>query len=140
MDTFIMKLRGVSSNQNLPVFENVMIKNWIKTTENDQTINLSSRVGNLKLNNYEVSFDFFIPSDSPYINNAKTLAATRAGQSVVYLTGQRLSVNCQTAEVFAQENISLDVSHSFSLNLSTNKVILDGNEYTFEHTHSTSDI
>jgi hypothetical protein len=138
MDTFVKKLRGVSSNQNLPIYENVVLKNWIKKTAEQQIVDLSSKIGSLKLDNYEVSVDFMIPSDSLYLDSGRILlASTRAEQSRIFIDNNKVIVVFNDSQVFNQE-VSLDILHTIILNVKTNKITLDGVESSVTYTHSTS--
>lgn len=141
MDTFVKKLRGVSSNQNLPIYENVVLKNWIKKTVEGQYIDLSSRVPGIKMNDYEVSVDFMIPSDSLYLDSGNiTLAATRAVQATIRVNNNIVQVRSATAsETFSQE-VSLDALHTIVLNTNTTKITLDGVEYSSTIIPSTSNV
>ena len=56
MDCIVRKLKASVNNANLPVFENVVIKNYITTTQNGQYIDLSDIFSNTKKVKMEVKY------------------------------------------------------------------------------------
>lgn len=141
MDTFVKKLRGASSNQNLPLYENVVLKNWIRKTIAEQNVDLSSKMSDMTLDNYEVSIDFMIPSDSLYLDSGMIiLGLARAYQSLIYVDNNEVKVAFTSTNVVFSQEVSLDTLHTITVNTNTNKITLDGVEHSFTYTHSTSPI
>lgn len=136
-----MKLRGASSNQNLPLYENVVLKNWIRKTIAEQNVDLSSKMSDMTLDNYEVSIDFMIPSDSLYLDSGMImLGLARAYSGLISVDNNEVKVAFTSTNVVFSQEVSLDTLHTITVNTNTNKITLDGVEHSFTYTHSTSPI
>lgn len=139
MDTFVKKLRGTSSNQNLPIYENIVPKEWIKSITSPCRLqfNLASSI---RYNNFKIKAKILVPSDSPCFStsNRYTILSTRGAQIMLLLREGTLLVQISGVESIVEAQILPDTEYNVIVDSSSNTISINDTISTFQNTWSTA--
>jgi hypothetical protein len=132
----VLKLKGASTNAELPVYTNIVEKDWLKTTVNNQYINLSSVAGGTRYNRFIIEIKYKAAATI----TAECLFDTK--NSYLNAIQRSTGVLDVKASVSTTVNVasSLNTIHTVKVDYKNNKITFDGVEQSFTADLSTSNL
>lgn len=138
MRCFVKKLEGTSTNPDLPVFNVTDLKDWIKTTADDQYVLVNDSTNlNFSFDNVFLDVTFCIPSG--FTNNSKYVFCSR-GQMIKIVSDNNGSINVYggNASDYNTISCSFDTAHNIKINTSEKTIVFDGESQSYSYTPNTS--
>lgn len=134
----VIKLKGESNNPELPVYANIVEKDWLKTKVNNQYLDLSSVAGSTRYNRLVIEVNFKAVT-SEYSFGENLFDTKNSYLNVIQRDTGVLNVKA-SSDAIVTISSSLNTTHTVKVNYNTNKIVFDGVEQSFTADVSTSNL
>lgn len=139
----VLKLKGASTNTNLPIYQNVVSKDLMTVLTDIPSVTFAVEFNidsSIKYNNFKSTLKFKVPTNSPCLTseNECKIFTTRGGHASVLITNGTLNIKITGTGTVYTTSVVANTEYTIILNSYNNTVSVNGTTTSFEKSWATT--